>query len=122
MGRRLSAPDLLESIVLPSKNIAEGYATTEIETKSGEMVTGRIEGEDDRAISIRPTAATEAVTTIRKADIRRRALSKISNMPTGMLNTLDEAQILNLLAYLISDGDSAHAAFRSSGPASPTSK
>ena len=51
--------------------------------------------------------------TIRKADIRQRALSKTSNMPTGMLNTLDESGILDLLAYLISDGESNHAAFHS---------
>ena len=33
VGRRLSPRDLLESLVLPSKVIAEGYATTEIETR-----------------------------------------------------------------------------------------
>jgi mono/diheme cytochrome c family protein len=30
-------------------------------------------------------------------------------MPAGMLNTLDEAQILDLLAYLASDPNSDHA-------------
>jgi hypothetical protein len=34
-------------------------------------------------------------------------------MPAGVLNTLTEAQVLDLLAYLISDGDSDHAVFRS---------
>ncbi len=71
---------------------------------------------------IRPLAAAEEVITIRKADIRRRALSKTSNMPTGIVNTLSETQVLDLMAYLISDGNSDHAAFRSSGAAIPTSK
>jgi putative heme-binding domain-containing protein len=114
IGRRLSTRDLLESIVLPSNLIAEGYATTEIERKSGEIVTGRVEREDDRMVGIRSLAATEEVVTIRKADIRRRGFSKISNMPVGIVNTLSEAQILDLLAYLISDGDLSNAAFRSS--------
>ena len=112
IGRRLSARDLLESIVLPSNLIAEGYATTEIETKSGEVVTGRVEREDERTVGIRSLVATEEMVTIRKADIRRRGFSQISNMPMGIVNTLSEAQILDLLAYLIAEGDSSHAAFR----------
>ncbi|HKQ38477.1 MAG TPA: c-type cytochrome, partial [Verrucomicrobiae bacterium] len=107
ISRRLSSRDLLESIVLPSKTIAEGYATTEIETKSGEIISGRVEREDDRVLVMRPPTATEDMVTIRKADIRRRALSQTSNMPGGMLNTLTAPQILDLLAYLLSDRDVA---------------
>ena len=67
VGRRLSPHDLLESLVLPSKVITEGYAATEIETKSGETITGRIEREDDRVILLRPLAAAqEAVRTIKR--------------------------------------------------------
>jgi len=119
IGRRLSPRDLLESIVLPSKSIVEGYATTEIETKSGEVVMGRIEREDDRVVVMRPPTATEEMVTIRKTDIRQRVLSKTSNMPAGMLNTLDEVQVLDLLAYLMSDGESTQAAFRPSAAAIP---
>jgi putative heme-binding domain-containing protein len=109
IGHRLSTRDLLESILLPSKTITDGYATTEIETKSGEIVSGRIEREDDRVIVMRPPTATEEMLTLRKIDIRRRAFSQTSNMPTGMLNTLNESQVLDLAAYLISDGESTSA-------------
>jgi putative heme-binding domain-containing protein len=122
VGRRLSLRDLLESIVLPSKVIAEGYATTEIEMKSGGVVTGRIEREDDRVIVTRPLSANEAAGTIRKADIRQRALSRTSTMPTGILNTLHEAQVLDLLAYLIADGDADYATFRSGSAVVPAVK
>ena len=122
VGRRLAPRDLLESLVLPSSVIAEGYATSEIETKSGEVVTGRVEREDDRVIVIRPLSATEEVMTIRKIDTRSRALSKTSNMPTGMLNTLNEKHILDLLAYLISDGDADHVAFRPATAPVPAAK
>jgi putative heme-binding domain-containing protein len=122
VGRRLSAHDLLESILLPSKVIAEGYATTEIETVSGTVIAGRIEREDDRVIIIRPISAIEDAVTIRKTEVRRRGLSQISNMPTGILNTLTETQVLDLLAYLISDGDSAHVAFRSGAATIPPVK
>jgi uncharacterized repeat protein (TIGR03806 family) len=113
IGRRLSTRDLLEAILLPSKSIAEGYALTELKLKSGEAVTGRIEREDANVVSIRPLAANEEGVSIRKTEIKERTISKISNMPSGMLNTLDEAQIFDLLAYLMSEGAASHAAFRS---------
>ncbi len=122
VGRRLSPHDLLESILLPSKIIAEGYATTGNEPKSGGVIHGHVEREDDRAALIRPLAATEEVVTIRKTDIRHHALSMISNMTTGIINTLSETQVLDLLAYLIFDGDSEHAAFRSRPAATPAAK
>src|SRR3989442_4380658 len=114
-GRRLSLHDLLESIVLPSKVIAEGFATTEIENKSGQVVTGRVVREDDQSVVLLPQTATAAAATLRKSDIRRRDLSKVSNMPAGILNTLQENQILDLLAYVVSDGNSNHVAFVTGG-------
>ncbi len=103
VGKRLSLHDLAESIVLPSKVIAEGYAATEIETKAGEITNGRVVSEDDQVVVVLPQTAMAEAVTIRKSDIRRRELSKVSNMPTGVLNTLNASQILDLLAYLISD-------------------
>jgi putative heme-binding domain-containing protein len=122
VGRWLSPHDLLESILLPSKVITEGYATTEIETSAGEMVAGRVESEDERVIVLRALSASDAPVTVRKADIRRRAFSKVSNMPAGIVNTLSEAQVLDLLAYLLADGDSDHSAFRAEGTAAPSAK
>ena len=72
--------------------------------------------------SVLPQTATSQPVTIRKPDIIRREMSKVSNMPTGVLNTLHEPQILNLLAYLISDGNSNHAAFISGAVAKPAAK
>jgi putative heme-binding domain-containing protein len=122
VGKRLSLHDLLESIVVPSKVIAEGFATTEIETKSGEITTGRVVREDNKAVVLLPQAATAEPVMIRKLDITRREVSKLSNMPTGILNTLQENQILDLLAYLISDGSTNHLAFHSDHGAVPASR
>jgi hypothetical protein len=43
-------------------------------------------------------------------------------MPTGIINTLSEAQVLDLLAYLIADGDPEHATFRSAPASTPAAK
>jgi len=122
VGRRLSPRDLLESIVLPSKVIAEGFATTEIETKSGEVITGRVVHEDDQIVVVLPQTATAEAASLRKGDIRRRELSKVSNMPAGILNTLPGNQILDLLAYEISDRDSNLVALVTGATVTPAAK
>jgi hypothetical protein len=43
-------------------------------------------------------------------------------MPAGILNTLPEPRILDLLAYLISDGNSNHEASASGAAANPAAK
>ena len=112
VGQRLTRRELLESIILPSQSICEGYATCEIETKDGNVLTGHIEREDARVFILRQPGDSNPPLEIQKARVKRRVVFPTSNMPTGLLNSLDEGQILDLLAYIISDGDSKHAAFR----------
>jgi hypothetical protein len=78
--------------------------------------------EDDKVVVVLPQIATAELVTIRKADILHREVSKLSNMPTGILNTLQENQIFDLLAYIMSDGDTNSMAFRSTSAAVPGSK
>jgi hypothetical protein len=42
--------------------------------------------------------------------------SKVSMMPKGLLDTLKEDEILDLLAYLLSRGDRGHAMFQKQAP------
>ncbi len=104
VGKRLTAAQVLESILLPSKVIAEGYASHEIETTDGESFTGSIEREDGEAIVLRPLSALQTAVTIPKKQIARRTLSNLSNMPAGIANSLSQEQILDLVAYLSSSG------------------
>src|SRR5437879_3934455 len=99
---RMAPKELLESIVAPSKVIAEAYAGVRIATHAGTLHSGRIEREDDRVVVLRPAPPAEAL-TIPKAEIAERRRSDQSNMPAGMLNVLREEQILDLMAYLLGD-------------------
>jgi uncharacterized repeat protein (TIGR03806 family) len=102
VGRRLSARDLLESILLPSKVITDEYAGTLVETSDGSIISGRIEREDDQLLVLRPASSGEEV-TVRKANIVGRRRSDQSNMPSGMVNVLKKEQVLDLMAYLQSN-------------------
>lgn len=103
IGRRLSAAALMESILLPSKTIAEGYAGVVIETDDGHVITGRVEREDAESVTIRPASALEPSRAIPRARIVAREPLQTSNMPSGTIDILHEQEILDLLAYLMSD-------------------
>jgi hypothetical protein len=57
-----------------------------------------------------PTAAQ--VQKVTKSAIKSRRPSALSLMPAGLVNTLDKEQILDLLAYLLAEGNARHAAFQ----------
>jgi uncharacterized repeat protein (TIGR03806 family) len=100
IGRRLDRRAVLEAMVEPSKVIADEYASYEIERRSGEVLTGQIEREDDRELVLRTASAVGESVHVAKTDIQRRTKSAISNMPAGILNVLTKEEILDLLAYV----------------------
>jgi uncharacterized repeat protein (TIGR03806 family) len=102
VGRRLSRRDVLESILVPSRVIADEYVNFLIETGDGSVVTGRIDRENERVVVVRPLGS-EQVVTIEKADIVKRRRSEQSNMPDGIVNVLRKEQVLDLVAYLLSE-------------------
>jgi hypothetical protein len=57
-----------------------------------------------------PTAAQ--VQKVPKSAIKSRKVSALSLMPAGLVNALDKEQILDLLAYLLAEGNAKHAAFQ----------
>ena len=103
VGRRLNTRDLLESILLPSKVIADEYASVLIETADGAVVSGRVEREDDRVVVLRPPGSGDAPHGREGEHPSERRRSDLSNMPLGIVNVLQKEQVLDLLAYLMSD-------------------
>ena len=73
--------------------------------KDGESVSGRITDENAERIVVMPNPmSAEMLEEVRLADIARRTPSKISPMPTGLLNNLTAEEILDLLAYIQAGG------------------
>lgn len=112
IGKRLKSRELLESILLPSKTIADEYAVMLVATDEGRIYSGRIEREDSRTLVLRPNTVGEALVEIPTERIIERHKSDRSNMPSGTLNVLHEAEILDLLGYLQSEASTADPRFR----------
>jgi len=101
IARRLVGRELLESIVVPSKIIADEYASYALETADGKVITGRIEREANGLVVVRPASAVELPIELRADDIVERTRLSVSNMPEGVLNVLQQDEVLDLLAYLL---------------------
>lgn len=105
-GNRFGRKDLLETILSPSKFVDEKYRDTAIELSSGQIVTGRITGDDGRSLTVATNPLEPAqVVKIEQSEIVARTSSLLSPMPSGLLNTLTKDEILDLLAYLVADGN-----------------
>jgi putative heme-binding domain-containing protein len=110
---RFSVRDLLEAIVEPSKVISDQYAATIFYKKNGEVVTGRVGNLNGDSLSvIEDMFAPGRFTNVRRQDIEAMEPSKVSMMPEGLLNTLTEEEVQDLVAFLLRRGDSNNRVFR----------
>ena len=112
VSTRFKRQDILESSTEPSKVLSEQYMNAAIETSDGKGHIGRIVEETPEKVVLRKNPLEPETVTIKKSEIESRSLSKVSPMPAGLLNTLTKEEILDLLAYLESLGDSAHPNFK----------
>ena len=110
---RYSVRDLLESVVVPSKVISDQYQAIMIQTKDGRVVTGRIGNLSGANVNVVEDMLDPGrMTGVRRADIEMMEPSPTSMMPEGLLNTLTAEEIQDLIAYLLSRGDSDHPMYR----------
>jgi putative heme-binding domain-containing protein len=98
VGGKFDRTHLIESILDPSAEITQGYHATVIEMKSGRVITGIVKEESAAAVTLVDADAKQIIVPAR--DIESRAVSKISLMPTGLVDTLTPAQFTDLIAYL----------------------
>lgn len=110
---RFSARDLLESIVDPNKAISDQYAAITIQTKAGKTVTGRVANLFGDSFNIVENMLDPGnMTNVKRGDIEAMELAKVSMMPEGLLNTLTEEEIQDLMGYLLARGNRGHEMFR----------
>lgn len=92
---------LLESILEPSKVVSDQFQNYNIWKKDGEDISGRITDENKERIVVLPNMlASEVTVEIPLSEIAHREPSKVSAMPTGLLNQFTREEILDMLAYL----------------------
>lgn len=106
LAGRFALKDMAEAVVDPNKVVPDLFRATVIETKSGQVYTGRIASETADSVTIitNPEDATK-FQTIPIAEIESRTVSTTSQMPKDLLKSLNQDEVLDLMAYLLSRGN-----------------
>jgi len=112
VSSKYSRRDILESLLDPSKVVSDQFQNSNVVKKDGDVVSGRITDENDKRLIMLPSMlAPEATVEVPLSEITSRQPSKVSPMPTGLLNQLTAEEILDLLAYIEAAGKSKAANF-----------
>jgi putative heme-binding domain-containing protein len=94
----LSFPQLVDSIVEPSKEIKEAFQTYETELRDGRTVAGLLLGQSPDEIVLRDATGQEV--RLARKEVKQLARSNLSLMPEGLSAALTTQQFADLLAFL----------------------
>jgi putative membrane-bound dehydrogenase-like protein len=98
IGKKASKENLFESILYPSKAIADQFINWQIETTKGLSLTGLIVEETADFITLRDGNGKD--TRITKKEIEARTKSAKSLMPEDLVVYLTEDDVIDLVAHL----------------------
>jgi putative heme-binding domain-containing protein len=104
-GRRYSIKDLVEQIMVPSKEINEQFVPIEVVTEDDEHFRGILVNLGGDSITLNTNAADpNERKSIDRKEIVSIAPSKVSPMPVNLLGMMTKDEILDLLAYVLASG------------------
>jgi putative membrane-bound dehydrogenase-like protein len=99
IGKKASRENLLESILYPSKAVADQYVNWNVETKKGVTITGLIVEEAPDHILLRDANGKD--TRIDTEDIDSRTKNPNSLMPNDIVVYLGEDELTDVVEYLL---------------------
>ncbi len=111
-GGRYSARDFLDQVINPSKEINEQFVPAVLTKNNGQTVVGVVVNLSGDSVSINedPSDPNQRVSVDRK-EVKSIEPSKVSLMPPMLLARLNQDEILDLVAYVLSGGDPTNAMF-----------
>jgi putative heme-binding domain-containing protein len=112
VSSRFARKDILESILEPSKVVSEQFRNVVVTTNSGKTVVGRLLEDASGRLVIQPNPLEPGRVEVKKADVDTMGLSKVSPMPEHLVDGLKAGEILDLIAYLESQGRKDYPAFQ----------
>ncbi|HEY1376201.1 MAG TPA: PVC-type heme-binding CxxCH protein [Gemmataceae bacterium] len=97
VGKRQSREYILESIVDPNRQIAQGFETVVLWLKDGRQVTGVLRAEDAAAVTLMLPDGSSKVVAKGHVESRERGPSA---MPADVMKHLTKAELRDLVEYL----------------------
>ncbi len=97
-GKRLTRLEIARAIAEPNAKVDKAWFMETVTTADGDTVSGFIEKEDDKTLTLR--LAAELVKKIPKNTIQHRETVRTSTMPGDALTTLTAEEFMDLIEYL----------------------
>jgi putative heme-binding domain-containing protein len=88
---------ILSQIINPSEVMQDSYQLVIVTTRDGRTVSGTVAAEDGQQLTLR-LAGQDII--VAKSEIQSREKSTVSMMPEGLLKTLKDNEVCDLIAYL----------------------
>lgn len=98
ISRRFTRHEALESILYPSHVISDQYASQKVLTTSGEVYVGLVSKASNGLLRVLRSDLTQL--TVPDEDIEEITTSKVSMMPSGLLEKLSAEEVRDLLCYM----------------------
>lgn len=95
--RRLTRAEIADSIVLPSKVVAERFRATMVALANGDVLSGFVTEQDEKTVTLVDSAR---VHRLERARIQAAKPQETSLMPEFLLNRLSLENVRDLLAFL----------------------
>ena len=96
-SNRANLDYFLLNVIAPSYDVPEGYRMVTVTSRDGQVFVGNVVEEDASKVVLNMVGQK---TVVAKSDIKSRQTSRVSMMPEGLLNPLQDKQILDLIAYM----------------------
>lgn len=111
VGNRFSVNKIIEDIIRPSETISDLYSSYVVKLKSGRSLEGLVVKEEGftKVYGRNPGKAPDIIPSSEIVSIEPVG---ISQMPEGLINSLNEEELRNLIAYLQSGGNREDAVFK----------
>ena len=97
-SNRSNVDYLLSNLIEPSSEIQADYRMVVITSRDGRTYSGNVIAENDRQLTLRVVGQDQLV--LNKSDIQSRETGTTSLMPEGLLQTLTDKEVVDLIGYL----------------------
>ena len=90
--------ELIESVLFPSKKVADGFRTTTLALADGQVLSGLVVADGGERLTLLDSQGARH--DVRKSDIEQKTQSDKSPMPDGLQAGLTPQEFADLIAYL----------------------
>ncbi len=98
IGGKFDRPHLIESLLEPSRQIVEGYRTSNVLTSAGQVLVGIVKDEKNDSFAIEDAEGKR--TEVKRDDVELVRKNDVSLMPDGLAAALTKNEFADLIAYM----------------------